>query len=366
MPNYRKLKLGLVLALAFHLATAQNPISYQAEAEYGFLFLHSQDVAPIGQSYPIALGFSRQAWLLNQSNWDNCHCYPRFGFSLAAHYYDNPQVLGWGIPLYGFLEPWYKLQERWFFNLRAGAGLIFLSKPYDAQDNPLNLSYSLPLSAYLSVGLGLGYAPSAHWRWTLQMRYNHTSNGGVREPNKGLNYPTLVLGVDRSLNPIRFQSGLKKAFDPQQRRKVISLQGFLAAKAGAKVGSGANEQDVTYLVSGLALRYSYQVSRSSALLVETEWIRNLAYRRQIERQGGNQSFHQWGLEFGHEFLLGKFSFSQAAGFYLFKEYGASASWYQRYTLLYRPWPNIAMGPGLKAHANVAEFLDFRISWDLPI
>lgn len=366
MPNYRKLSLVLWLVLACKLASAQNPISYQAEAEYGFLFLHSEDIAPIGQSYPIALGFSRQAWLLNEDHWDNCHCYPRFGFSLAAHYYDNPEVLGWGIPLYGFLEPWYKLGEKWFFNLRAGAGLIYLSKPYDELDNPLNLSYSLPLSAYLSVGLGMAYAPSEYWRWSMQMRYNHTSNGGIREPNKGLNYPTLVLGLDRSLKPIHFQSGGKKAFDARQRRKLVSLQGFLAAKAGGKVGSGVNEQDVTYLVSGLALRYSHQVARSSALILETEWIRNLAYRKQIERQGGAQSFHQIGLEFGHEFLLGKFSFSQAAGVYLFKEYGSAAGWYQRYTLLYRPWPNVSLGPGLKAHANVAEFLDFRISWDLSI
>lgn len=245
-------------------------------------------------------------------------------------------------------------------------GLIYLSNPYDPVDNPLNLSYSLPVSAYLSMGLGLGYSFSPQWRASLQGRYNHTSNGGIREPNKGLNYPTLALGLDYSLQPIKLESKIKKPFNPNHRRKTVSLHGFLAAKAGGKVGTGANEQEVTYLVSGMALRYSYQVGRSSAIMLESEWIRNLAYRKQINRQGGDQSFHQWGVEIGHEFLLGKFTFSQAAGFYLFKEFGARANWYQRYNLLYRPWANIALGPGLKAHANVAEFLDFRIVWELPI
>lgn len=344
---------------------AQSLVSYQAEADYGFLFLHSQDVAPIGQSYPLALGLSVQKWLLNEQSWDNCHCYPRYGVSFGAHYYDNPEVIGWGFPVYGYLEPWYRIKGDWYFNLRAAAGLIYLSRPYDPVENPLNLSYSLPVSAYLSVGLGLAYSINPQWRLSLQGRYNHTSNGGIREPNKGLNYPTMSLGLDYSLKGVQLESQQKLPFNPAKRRKVLSMHGFLAAKSGGRVGTGANEQDVTYLVSGAAVRYSYQLSRSSAILLETEWIRNLAYRRQIERSGGDESHHQWGLELGHEFLLGKFTFSQAAGFYLFKEFGAEANWYQRYTLLYRPWPQLAMGPGLKAHANVAEFLDFRIVWELP-
>lgn len=358
-----KLLFGILLASPLW---AQSPVSYQAEAEYGFLFLHSQEVAPIGQSYPSAIGISAQRWLLDDRNWENCHCYPRYGFSLGWHYYDNPEVVGWGIPAYGFLEPWYRIHQDWYFNLRTGIGLIYLSKPYDPVENPLNLSYSLPLSAYLSMGLGIGYSFSTQWRASLQARYNHTSNGGIREPNKGLNYPTLALGLDYSLEPIRLKTKVKHDFAPAQRRKVLSVHGFLAAKAGGKVGTGANEQEVTYLVSGMALRYSYQVGRSSAIMLESEWIRNLAYRKQISRQGGDQSFHQWGLELGHEFLLGKFTFSQAAGFYLFKEFGAESNWYQRYNLLYRPMEGLAIGPGLKAHANVAEFLDFRIVWELPI
>ncbi len=345
--------------------SAQSPISYQAEAEYGFLFLHSQDVAPIGQSYPAALAFNINRWLLNENHWENCHCYPRLGLSLGAHYYDNPEVLGWGIPLYGYLEPWYRIADNWYFNLRASVGLIYLSQPYDSISNPLNLSYSLPASAYVSVGLGVAYSINDYWRIGLQARYNHTSNGGIREPNKGLNYPTISLGLDYSLEPIRLETKTKKEFDPQNRQKLWTVQTFLAAKAAGRVGEGANQTDITYLVSGFSLRYSYQVARSSALMMEAEYISNLAYRRQIEWQGGDQSHRQFALQIGHEFLLGKFTFSQAAGFYLFKEFGASAGWYQRYALMYRPWPGIGIGPGLKAHANVAEFLDFRFSWDLP-
>jgi len=65
---------------------------------------------------------------------------------------------------------------------------------------------------------------------------------------------------------------------------------------------------------------------------------------------------------GHEFILVKFRFGQQAGFYLYKDFGAKADWFQRYYLLYYPWPNFGMGPALKTHAQVAEFLDFRFTY----
>ena len=364
--SWRTKVYGVIFALISFSLGAQSPVSYQAEAEYGFLFLHSQDVAPIGQSYPAAFALNIQRWLLADPYWASCNCYPKFGLSFGAHYYDNPEVLGWGIPLYGYLEPWYRLGNDWYFTLRASAGLIYLSRPFDSLANPLNFSYSLPLSAYLSMGLGVGYQVNEYWRLSLQARYNHTSNGGIREPNKGLNYPTLALGVDWSIDPVLLRTKSKKVFDFRNRRKQWSATGFLGAKAGATVGEGAQEQDVTYLVSGLALKYSYQIARTSAFTGGVEYISNLAYRRQINRAGGKESHRQFALSFGHEFLLGKFVFSQEAGIYLFKEFGAQSAWYQRYALLYRPWKDLSIGPGLKAHANVAEFLDFRVTWDLPI
>ncbi len=358
------MRLILCISVLVFGLSLKAQYSFSAEVEQGFLFLHSQDVAPIGQSYPRGLNLAYSRWLLDSSDWQDCHCFPRLGFSLGVHHYDNPRVLGWGLPIYGFLEPWYKLSDTWFLQLKAAAGFIYLSRPYDEVNNPLNLSYSLPLSAYLSLGLGLVIEINSNFRLGLQIAYDHTSNGGIREPNKGLNYPMLGLLLDYSPMAIEFESGHQQKFDRQKAKKQLRFMGSLAAQAGARIGEGANEQDLTYLVGGLALRYSHQVTRTSALFTELEWVNNQAYARQIERADLGLSANQWGLQIGHEFLLGKFVFSQAMGFYLFKQYGASSDLYQRYTLLYYPWRRLGFGPGLKAHAHVAEYLEFRIVYDL--
>lgn len=355
--------LCLVFIFLISLST-KGQSSFTLDLEQGFLFLHSQDVAPIGQSYPSALNVSYNQWLLDSSYWQNCRCFPRVGLGAGYHFYDNPQVLGWGLPVYAFLEPWYKLSDAWYMQIRASLGLIYLSEPYDESQNPLNLSYSLPISAYVSLGLGLGYQWNEHWRFGLQASYDHTSNGGVKEPNKGLNYPMLSLFADHSLDPISFKSGKLKPFDPTKARRRWSLHTAWAAKAGGTVGEGEQEQDVTYLVYGASLRYSHQVSKTSALFGGLDWVSNLAYQKQIQNQGLDFSHHQLSIEAGHEFLLGKFVFSQAAGVYLFKNFGAASDWYQRYLLLYYPWERLGLGPGLKAHAQVAEYLEFRIVWDL--
>lgn len=354
--------LVFVLSLfGFILAGQKNQV-LSLHGDYGFLFLHSQDVAPIGQSYPWALNADYSIWKLNEANYQNCNCYPRIGFSLGFHNYQNQKVLGVGVPLYTYLEPWYKLSDNLFFHFRGGIGLAGLSRPFDRESNPLNLSYSLPISAFVMVGAGFSVPLDKHLYLSLRARYNHVSNGGIREPNKGLNYPSLALQIDYSLNPLDFNFAKKKEVWQDQKTRSFTLNSFWAAQAGARVGDAFNEQDVTYLVLGFNAQYQQQWARVSGFSAGLSILQNYAYRRQIEKGGGQEDSWQAAALFGHEFILGKFRFGQQAGFYLHKEYGAEADWFQRYYLLYYPWPNFGMGPALKAHAQVAEFLDFRFSY----
>lgn len=341
---------------------AQNESSLGISGDYGFLFLHSQELAPIGQSYPVAINIDYSRWLLKKKHWDNCRCFPRVGISTGFHYFDNPSVLGVGVPLYGFLQPWYPLSERWFFNLHGGIGFAWLSQPYDSIENPYNLSYSLPLSIFANLGIGSAFAINDQWRLNLQVRYNHTSNGGFREPNKGLNYPSMHLGLDYSWRPLKLKPANVKTFNPAEARRSLRYHLFAAGKAGAKVGEGVNEQDVTYLVYGTELRYSQQFARTSAFTAGLEWVSNGAYAERIERQGLDRDHRQFSLLIGHEFLLGNFVLTQMAGIYLYKDYGEGPDWYQRYGLLWYPLKRWSIGSNIKVHGHVAEFIDLRIGY----
>ena len=68
------------------------------------------------------------------------------------------------------------------------------------------------------------------------------------------------------------------------------------------------------------------------------------------------------MAIGHEFLLGKFLFSQQIGYYLFKKHVPSDNWYHRWGLVYRFNQKINFGINLKVHRHIADFIDFRIGY----
>ncbi len=351
--------LYVLLFLISTSVFAQNRWSVSTQAEYGFLFLHSQDVAPIGQSYPYGAGIEAAYWLLKEGHWNNCHCYPNIGFSLNYHHYDNPEVLGFGLPVYGYIEPWYRVYKSVFFTLRGGAGYGWFSQPYDAQSNPLNLSYSMPFTPFVVVGTGLGLRLNEHWRAGLQLRYSHASNGGQREPNKGLNYPTVALSVNYSPTEVPLAQKPKKPLSEMDKQRSISLSPFVAGKA-------IDASGVTYTVPGLEVKYSQQLGRVSALAGGFEWISNLAYREEIRQLQSEEDHNQLAVLIGHEFLLGNFTFTQLAGVYLYKDYDVKPDWYQRYGLVWYPFGNFFLGTQIKVHGHIAEFLDARMGYRLTL
>lgn len=337
----------------------QNQHALDLEAEYGTIFLHTEEVEPIGSSNPYGFGLGYSYWMLKDKNWASCNCYPRIGLSLNYHNYDNSDILGWGIPLYGYLEPWYRLHDDLFFNIRAGFGYSWLSNPYDEVSNPLNQSYSLHFTPFVMLGVGLSYSISPHWRVGAQLRYSHASNGGMQEPNKGLNYPTGGLMLNYSLEPMTFEKRKKVLLSELDLERSLSVAVFAAGKA-------IDETRVTYTIPGIEVKYSHQVGRVSALAVGLEWISNLAYKEVIRQENLGQDHNQLSLLLGHEFLMGNFTFTQLAGIYLYKDYDVKPDWYQRYGLVWYPYKGFFMGSQIKVHGHVAEFLDFRLGYTVSL
>jgi hypothetical protein len=67
---------------------------------------------------------------------------------------------------------------------------------------------------------------------------------------------------------------------------------------------------------------------------------------------------------GHEFLLGKFIFSQQLGVYVFNPTSRFNQIYHRWGIHYLSKNNWGVGARLLAHRHIADFVDLRIiySW----
>ena len=328
---------------------------YGLKGHYGFVLVHSRELVPVRHSNPYGLELDLAWHKASAQAWESCHCYPRLGASLTFWDYDQPDILGYGAIGLFYIEPVFAPWRKASFSVRAGMGLAYQSKPYDPIRNPLNQSYSTYLVIPLQLGGSLNWRLSPQWMLDMTLVYNHFSNGGIREPNKGINWPTAALGVGRYLSPPSFINREKKDWrqsGPPQSRLDVAF--FLAFK---------EPQSKLYLFSpGIEVKGSRQVGRINALTLGGEFMYDNGTRFQIAQAGREESPQMGGLAFGHEFLLGRFIFSQQLGVYLYKPYRVGDDLYQRYSLMFRASERISAGMSLKAHRHVADFGDLRLAW----
>jgi len=233
--------------------------------------------------------------------------------------------------------------------MKGAAGISYLTNPFHKTKNPENSSYSTRLSFYLSMGLGLNMKINQNISSKLSAYYNHISNGGVKEPNKGVNWPAATLHVYYAFNPSSFpqeNSNSKKDY----RKKPIRKDIFIYAS-----------QKTIYLIAGGGVNISKQISGMNAINVGAEAITDYALKKRMYEQGiYSNSYNHGGVLAGHEFLMGKFIFSQQIGVYITKRGPYYDALYQRYGLSYSINKHFGIGINLKAHRQVANFFDGRI------
>jgi opacity protein-like surface antigen len=355
----------LMFVWCFNAVTAQNqtasndskPTVIGLYVDYGYLLKHTPSLKQIDDAYPRGITLEWGKLLLTEKAWEFCNCFPKVGAELSYWNFDNAEVLGNGVLAMGFLEPYFRTHKKTNLFFRAGLGAAYLSNPYDAETNPLNESYSTDLSFALMVGLGVNFRLTDSWNLRFAARYNHTSNGGISTPNKGLNFPSLSMGVSKSLSSVSFPEfdkiGKRAAPEDKRRLSLALITGWSNATVGDKD---------KFLVLGLSAVYSQWFGGRSAFNLGTEWIFDYSRRELINLAGEDRSFAQGAFLAGHEFWWGRVTFSQQLGVYYFNQYRISDAVYQRYGLTYHFNKRIFAGFNLKAHRHVADFFDLRVGY----
>ena len=283
--------------------------SFAVKQHYGFIIIHSRSIRAIKDSYPIGTEFNFNWQKIDKKSWDLCHCYPRVGVLLSFFDFDNKEILGYGFTAGGFVEPFFRTDKKFNISFRIASGLSFNTKPYDEHTNPENLSYSLPINEYSQLGLILHYRINSKIKVTASSNYNHISNGGLKQPNKGINYPTFGVGLDYTPHPISFKNREKTDFKGiKKQRYDLSIYYF-----PKKILASAKY----FTVFGISTWISQQVGRLSALTVDLELTWDHSLKWELQQLLKEKNYQRGGLLFGHEFLMGRFTFSQKIGAYIY-------------------------------------------------
>jgi hypothetical protein len=356
----------ILLAVQMVIGKAQTPASSLSDTaavaktiglhlHHGFVLIHSRNLVPVRHSNPTGLELNFAWHQTSDKAWVSCHCYPKIGFAATYWHFDQPEILGHSLTGLFYIEPVFGAWRKLHFSVRAGFGLSYQNKPYDEVTNPLNLSYSTKLAFPLQLGSAVYFRLKPRWLLDATLVYNHISNGGIRTPNAGINWPTAAVGLHHYWHTPALYNRAKKDWRTEHPPKTrLDATLFLAFK---------EPSSKLYLFSpGIEWKASRQVTRMSALTLGGEWLYNNGARVEIAQAGRTENPHQIGVAIGHEFLLGKFLFGQQFGAYVYKPYRVRDDVYQRYSLLYRISNNVSAGISLRAHKHVAEFVDVRLGY----
>ncbi|MBC8486771.1 MAG: acyloxyacyl hydrolase [Bacteroidetes bacterium] len=322
---------------------------------YGFIFAHTKDIQKAAHSHPVGIQVDFGWHLTSNKAYDYCNCYPRLGLSLYYWDFRNPEILGTGINLIGFAEPFIKAYKKLSFSIRPGIGVAYHNNPYDEITNPDNLCYSTAFSYALLLNGTLNIRISNHLIFNIAFNYNHISNGGVKMPNKGLNYPSFSLGLDFSSKPLNFQEKKQTTqihFEKKLKRHIGLFVGF----------KGVSEDDNLYFVKGIFGKLSKQISRSSALAGGIELIADGSEKQKDKLYTGvhNNAQYMGSVMAGYEYLLGRFALTIDLGFYFYNTDRRTDIIYQRYGMIYKISEKVFTGINLKAYRHVADFFDIRL------
>jgi len=328
--------------------------------QHGFIFPHSKDVQNTKGARPTGIEFNLN-WQSNDApTWELCHCFPRQGLLLSLYNYDIA-ILGKSISAAYLLEPTYRITNNTFFSIKGAAGLTYLSNPFDSIQNPTNQSYSTAISAYLLFGAGAWFRLKKNWWLNPSANYQHISNGGMKKPNKGINWPTLGLAL-------MYQPYFRPYYSGNRNKEKFWQNYFprwdIIAFGTSKRGVNENNQRVRSPLLGLSVQGAKQVGRINALTLGTEIYHDEELSFELAKAGINASPVRAGVMLGHEFILGKFLFSQRLGYYLLNPKPNHEFLFHRWGLHYRLNQQIGFGFNLLAHRQVAEFIDLRIAYSI--
>ncbi len=287
-------------------------------------------------------------WLLSDRIKGRYGVYSKWGLQLNYTNY-NHKDLGYIINTLMFVEPLFKARQKLRISVKAGAGIGYVSNPYHEIDNPYNQAYSTKFVYPLQGGVTVYYFFNKQFGFKASGSFRHISNGGVKQPNLGINHTAYGVGVEYILHKYNVNPINTAKFNKDKEKRTVLLVGY--SQKRDTILSGVDH------VLNLLVNRSFQVSRSTGIafggLMEYQQNKDAD---EIKEQIGIGAF------IGNEFFIGNIRFGQQLGLYIMKRNKAPTLLFQNYYLRYLLKQHWVVGANLKVHGIDADYLLLQLGY----
>lgn len=289
---------------------------------------------------------------------------PTYGVGLYSSTF-HTDIIGRPNALYGFVQtPFGNIDnKRWAFDYRIGLGLSGNFKPFNQQNNPLNLALGTKNNVFIDFGLRSQYKINNHIRAGLGISYHHFSNGALRLPNKGVN----IVPVSVSLT---YQPDGKKITKDTSHTEPVSKNMLYHINVGVGLKQIARESSKRYFKSTFSFYASKHITYKwrlgggvdmfySASGNSEEIAEDKTGKLSSKISGGPSLYIVHVLN--HRLVL-----NGNVGYYIHNQdfNGESQKIFLRAGFRYYVYKNINAGVSIKAHQGNADFIEWTLGYTL--
>ena len=338
-------------------AAPPAPFVVGAYAQGSIIMAHTYAIRHLVASHPTGFEVNLQRQTTGAAPWHGWYRFPKIGLALTYYDFHNP-VLGHVFSASPYISKSFSRGAKHDFSFRMGAGLAYLTNPYNQETNHKNTIASSALNATLQFRFEYDYALTPHLGLLVGAGLNHYSNGATTKPNFGVNLPSVVLGLNyHQQRPVPRANAHAPA--PAEVGHVFYN---VSTSLGFKQRTEGDKQK--YLVNSLTLAVGRRMNRKSNLLLGFEGFHDRSLQATLNdttRAGGPRpDVKKAGIFVGHELLFGRLAFDSHLGFYLYAPYKSSTPYYERLGLKYH-FTNLLFGAvDLKIHRGAADVIEFKI------
>jgi hypothetical protein len=338
------------------------PLVVGVYAQGSIILAHTYAIKHLVDSHPAGFEINLQRQTTGAAPWHGWYKYPKIGLALTYYDFQNP-VLGYAFSASPYLSKAISRGPRHDFSFRLGAGLAYLTNPYNQETNHKNTIASSALNATLQLRFEYDYALTPHLGLLAGMALNHFSNGATTKPNFGVNLPSLVLGLNYH------EQRPAPRINPDAPAPAEVGQTFfnVSTSLGYKQRTEGDHQK--YLVNSVTAAVGRRMNRKSNFLAGVEGFYDRSLKATLQdttRAGLRQpDVKKAGVFVGHELLFGRLAFVSHLGFYVYAPYKSSTPYYERLGLKYQ-FTDLFFGAiDLKIHRGAADVIEFKVGAALP-
>jgi hypothetical protein len=242
-----------------------------------------------------------------------------------------------------------------FLSLPIEMGLAQLNKTYHPLTNPENLFFSTPISFFLNAGAQVNYKLNQQVLINIGMQYQHLSNGGIKMPNKGMNFISLNTGLCfYPKAPIWEENKIKKSSKSNAKYLVET---YLTGSAKT-----LNQTNELMPLGGFQVSFLKPMNYYHHLVVASEGVYHTYNQRYFALRALEVNPWQQSLLGGYALRIGNTSFQVLLGTPIINKTSNEKAVYQRYLLVQTFGKKWLLAGSLKAEGHVADIFDLRLGY----